>query len=136
METKYIALHRDIKKRLEREFNVSHVTIWSALNYITKSTLSTNIRKAAIKYGGVVVNGRTPEGWQPNCEIKWEHKDNKPYESIQTFSNGIKLRLNWQSGKADIMHQDEVIETHKLMMMTEWHNILYRAQIMNDTYNS
>jgi len=52
---KYIVLSTEKKKELQKEYGVSHVTVWSALNYITKSDLSEKIRTAALDKGGVVV---------------------------------------------------------------------------------
>ena len=45
---KYIVLSTEKKKELQKEYGVSHVTVWSALNYITKSDLSEKIRTAAL----------------------------------------------------------------------------------------
>ena len=49
---KKILVDMEIRAELQRAFNVSKVTIISALNYRTNSALAVRIRKRAIDLGG------------------------------------------------------------------------------------
>jgi len=45
------------RKALAKDFNVSTVTVWSALKFITKSPKANMLRAAALERGGKVYDG-------------------------------------------------------------------------------
>lgn len=51
---KQIMLPNAERKALMTLFRVSNVTVWSALNYKTKSPLAEKIRQTALAKGGVI----------------------------------------------------------------------------------
>lgn len=52
---KKILMQQGAIKKLMKDFDVSYPTVWKALNYITRSTLSNLIRASAIERGGLIV---------------------------------------------------------------------------------
>ena len=132
---KYIVLSTEKKKELQKEYGVSHVTVWSALNYITKSDLSEKIRTAALDKGGVVVaKVVVPSNFVPNCECQFIHKDNTVDQTIQTFSNGFQLKIYWREGKAELIHDSKILKSYEVEKFKEWGSLLFETQQMNDTY--
>ena len=56
---KEIYLPIEVKREIAKDFKTTHVTVWSALTFRTKSRRANMIRAAAIERGGteVVYNG-------------------------------------------------------------------------------
>lgn len=132
---KQINLPKAKKARLRRDFGVSKVTVWSALNYVTDSDLAKKIRNAALAYGGIVeCSISVPEGFMPNCETSYEHAENGRVRRIlQTFSNGVRVEFDNDKCTAMILRDEKPIKSYEKVVIRDWGNIVFEAQSLADS---
>jgi len=62
----YIKVTDSLRRKLASRFNVSKPTVWSALNYLTKSDLAEAIRQYALNHGGAIEE----QCFIPNCRTE------------------------------------------------------------------
>ena len=99
---KQIFLDRTEKTRICKEFNVSHVTLWSALTYQTKSSTANMLRKVALERGGRVVgDGST---YIPNCDTTFKTSENT---MTQVFSDRVSIVVYMNIGRTVVMVDNE-----------------------------
>lgn len=126
---KYIYLPVEQKHKLARLFGVSHVTVWSALNYATDSDRARKIRKAARRLGGVEMCGRN--GFHPNCEERCERRtDGSIRRIVQTYAHGVEavLDYDYQEGR---VYQDGVLRRASPQPdLRDWHRLVSEAHAM------
>lgn len=133
---KYIELSKDQKGALRRMFKVSPPTIWAALNYGTHSDLAKRIRKAAIAKGGIVKNRIfTPDGFIPNCQTEYIHKDGAVVGIIQIFPNDVRVVFENDKRTAEILCSGEKIKEFTHVSMGNWSEIVFEAQSLSNTLN-
>lgn len=135
---KRINLPKSKKAKLRRVFGVSHVTVWSALNYLTDSQLAKKIRDAALADGGVVENSVVvPEGFIPNCRTEFVRGDDgRVWRIVQTFSNGVRVEFDNDACEAVILRSEKPVRTHGNVVIGDWGNILFEAQSLSDVFDA
>lgn len=134
---KYIDLPKEKKALLRRTFGTTAVTVWSALNFVTNSDLAKRIRAAAMAGGGVVKNSiTTPDGFMPNCQTNYEHReDGTVRRIIQIFSNDVRVEFDNDRGTAKILHAEEPVRTYEQVVIRAWGDIVFEAQSLSDSLN-
>ncbi len=134
---KQINLPKAKKAKLRRDFGVSKVTVWSALNYVTDSDLAKKIRNAALAYGGKVeCSISVPEGFMPNCETAYERGDDGHVRRIlQTFSNGVRVEFNNDECTAMILRNETPVKSYEQVAIQDWGNIVFEAQGLAESLN-
>lgn len=115
----YIKVTDPLRKELASKFKVSKPTVWSALNYLTKSDLSEAIRQYALEHGGAIEE----QNFIPNCRT--EYTDD---EIIQTFAGGVQVRIDRQKGNVRVIQGGKERESYEPMSLQAWGNLLYHVQ--------
>lgn len=130
MQMKYIDLPKGKKALLRRTFSTTGVTVWSALNFMTHSELARRIRAAAMAQGGVVRNTiTTPEGFMPNCQTAYVHReDGTVGRIIQTFSNDVRVEFDADRATAEILHGAQRVKIHTGVALRDWGTLVFEAQ--------
>ncbi len=118
----YIRVPDALRKELISRFGVSRPTVWSALNYVTRSDLAEAIRQYALERGGAIEE----QNFIPNCRT--EHTDG---EIIQTFAGGVQVRMDRRSGDVRLMQGGKAVESYGAVTLQAWGNILHKAQAMS-----
>lgn len=119
----YIKVSDSLRNKLAQHFRISRVSVWSALNYLTHSKLSDEVRRYALENGGSIEE----EDFMPNCRT--EHTDD---EIIQTFAGGIKVRMSKVNSEVTLFQDDKEIEHYEGMTLQAWGNLLYHAQTLSE----
>ena len=134
---KRINLSKEKRAWLQRAFGVSHVTIWSALNYVTESPLAKQIRRMALANGGVVENRIfVSDGFLPNCQTEYERDENGSIIAVsQSFMNGVRVFFDNGNNRATLFQGKNAIEEYEDVRMHDWSNILFRAQSLSESLN-
>ena len=119
----YIKVTDSLRRDLASRFNVSKPTVWSALNYLTKSDLAEAIRQYALNHGGAIEE----QCFIPNCRT--EYTDT---EMIQTFAGGIQDRIDRQDGGVRLLNGEKELESYEPMSLQAWGNLLHHAQKLSE----
>lgn len=119
----YIKVSDSLRNKLAQHFRISRVSVWSALNYLTHSKLSDEVRRYALENGGSIEE----EDFMPNCRT--EHTDD---EIIQTFAGGIKVRMSKVNSEVTLFQDDKEIEHYEGMTLQAWGNLLYHARTLSE----
>ena len=119
----YIKVTDSLRRELASRFNVSKPTVWSALNYLTKSDLAEAIRQYALNHGGAIEE----QCFIPNCRT--EYTDT---EMIQTFAGGIQVRIDRQDGGVRLLNGEKELESYEPMSLRAWGNLLHHAQKLSE----
>ncbi|MGM9739833.1 MAG: hypothetical protein ACI3ZP_04440 [Candidatus Cryptobacteroides sp.] len=119
----YIKVSDSLRNKLAQHFRISRVSVWSALNYLTHSKLSDEVRRYALENGGSIEE----EDFMPNCRT--EHTDD---EIIQTFAGGIKVRMSKVNSAVTLFQDDKEMEHYEGMTLQAWGNLLYHAQTLSE----
>ena len=128
---RYIELPNKEKRRLGMIFNVSAVTVWSALTYKTNSPLANRIRAAARKAGGTEMRRLSiPADFGPDCEIEYMREDGHLTGILQTFDNAVTVVLDCKSGCAELCLGGTTLKTYQEITVSQWPEILFEAQHM------
>lgn len=133
---KRINLSKEKRAWLQRAFGVSHVTIWSALNYVTESPLAKQIRRMALANGGIVETCTfVPAGFKPNCQTEYEHTNGSVKSISQRFMNEVRVLFDNDNNRATLFQGNNAIEEYEDVRMRDWSNILFRAQSLSESLN-
>lgn len=119
----YIKVSDSLRNKIVQKFNVSRVSVWSALNYLTHSKLSDDVRRFALENGGSIAE----ENFMPNCRT--EHTAD---EIIQTFAGGIQVRISKVNSEVSMLEDGIEIEHYEDMTIQAWGNLLYHAQSLSE----
>lgn len=134
-----IKLPDEKKAHLRKTFGVSGVTVWKALNFITDSKLSRQIRQAAIQQGGEIEHVTVlPEGFMPNCGTRYERNEAGYVSKIeQLFPNDVLLEFDNRTCTAKLLHGGEVVCRYDRVAIDDWCGIVWEAQsLSNDAKTS
>ena len=124
------------KAQLRREFDVSRVTVWSALTYQTNSALAERIRRRALLLGGRLLDVVEKECFVPNCEIEFIRGDDGRLQRIaQTFSNKVRVEFDNDDCSAVIFCDEEPVNTFEDVRMCDWCDIISEAQNLSESLN-
>lgn len=119
----YIKVSDSLRNKIVQKFNVSRVSVWSALNYLTHSKLSDDVRRFALENGGSIEE----ENFMPNCRT--EHTAD---EIIQTFAGGIQVRISKINSEVSMLEGGVEIEHYEGITLQAWGNLLHYAQTMSE----
>lgn len=129
----YIDLSKEKKALLARRHKTSKVTVWSALNYQTNSTLARQIRREALEMGGVETESvKAPFGFLPTCTTQFEHENNRVTKCTHTFSSGVTVTLDHRANAAEIRHKGHLVKRFKNPKLEDWTQIQFTAQNLSD----
>ena len=93
---------------LMKTFQVSWVTIWSALTFKTDSSLARSIRKLALEHGGILIPGE--------CKII-TFFDEESNEMVQEIGHRVKITVQRDTNKAKLLVDSDpktIIENIKI----------------------
>ena len=119
----HIKVADSLRVELAEKFQLSKVSIWSALNYLTHSERAEAVRRYALEHGGSIVE----QDFTPNCRT--EHTSD---EMIQTFAGGIQVRVSRKCSDATIFRDDVELESYEGVTLQGWGNLLYHAQKLSE----
>lgn len=116
MANKEIMLPSEVKKGLEKDFGVSGVTVWKALNFETSQGKANLIRKAALERGGRIYDGSpSSESWAPDCETTHQTADQT---MTQVFSDRVKIIADFKNGKVAVYVDEDIKVSGSLIGMS------------------
>lgn len=119
----YIKVPDSLRQQLIREFKVSRVTVWSALNYLTGGEQPDSIRRYALDHGGAIEE----KEFIPNCRT--EHTGD---EVVQTFAGGVQVRICSADGSVRLLEDGKEVDRYERVTLQAWGNLLWRAQSMSE----
>lgn len=119
----YIKVTDSLRRELASRFEVSKPTVWSALNYLTKSDLAEAIRQYALAHGGAIEE----QNFVPNCRTEYTED-----EIIQTFAGGVQVRMDRHKGDVSLMQGGKNLESYGAISLQAWGNLLYHAQKLSE----
>lgn len=112
---KQIFLDRTEKTRICREFNVSNVTLWSALTFQTKSRRADLLRKVALERGGKVVGDGSND--IAGFETTFQTSEGT---MTQIFSPRVKIVVYIKTGRTVVLVDDEPKTTSDHLTIQEF----------------
>ena len=119
----HIKVADSLRVELAETFQLSKVSIWSALNYLTFSDRAESVRRYALEHGGSIVE----QDFTPNCRT--EHTSE---EMIQTFAGGIQVRISRTDSNARILQDGVELESYQGVTLQGWGNLLHHAQELSE----
>ena len=123
---KQIFLPAEVKKEMIETFRTTKETLWSALNFTTKSSFANMLRTAAYERGGVLYTGPKHEReFIPNCETTFETAE---HTMTQSFGGGVRLVANLENGEVAFYVEGELKTTYENPSLTEFGEIQMMAQ--------
>jgi hypothetical protein len=112
-----IFLDRTAKAKICVDFNVSNVTLWSALTFKTNSSLARMLRKVAIERGGI-----------ENSPKNFQTIHNTSERSMtQVFSDRVKLEVFFETGQVVFVVDDQQLSTIENPTMTDFYGLQNNA---------
>lgn len=120
---KYISVNRKVRSELMTKYGMSRRGIWMALSFLTHNDKGKEIRKDAIDMGGRYIE----EDFTPRCSIKFDEHGG----FTQTFACGVRVKQ--RDGKITIEIPGRANEEYDDVRLSEWGNILSRAQEISDS---
>lgn len=121
--TTYIRVSDALRKELSEVHNLSRVSVWAALNFLTSSERAEEVRKYALAHGGVVVD----KDFTPNCQT--EHTQT---EIIQTFAGDVQVIVSKEDSHARVLVDGKEEESYDGLTMKGWGNLLRHAQDLSE----
>lgn len=115
----YIKVSDKVRQELAARFGVSAVSVWKALNYLTKGGRAPEIRDYALSHGGAIAE----DDFIPNCRT--EHTKD---EIVQTFAGGVQVRIGRQDSHAVLVIDGTPSEEYDSVSVQSWGNLLHHAQ--------
>lgn len=112
---KQIYIDRTEKTRMCREFNVSNVTLWSALTFQTKSGKANMLRKVAMERGGKEVG----DGAKDNTGFETTFQTSAG-TMTQEFSKRVKIVVYMKTGRTVVLVDDEPKATSDHLTIPEF----------------
>lgn len=120
MMKRHIQLTAHARKKLSEELGVSDSYIYDAIYYRRNGEVAKRIRERAIELGGRYMD---PE-FVPDCRTEYLEGQIR-----QTFSNGVVLTIDSETGMAVITIGDEVIRrVDSPVHMSQWNLLTQEAQ--------
>lgn len=103
---KEIMLPNQVKKKLEKDFKTTAVSVWNALTFQTNSAFANMIRVAALERGGKLYDGSSG---RKNDTVDFE----TIYETadgimIQKFSERVKIIADFTNKKIGVYVDEEL----------------------------
>jgi len=108
---KQIKVTPNERRRLQKRFAVGENYMLDVLSYRKDGPTARKIRMAALEMGGRYVDPQ----FSPNCRISYLNG-----EIIQTFNEGIVLRIELSTGNYTISKRGEVIDKGENATMNQW----------------
>lgn len=105
---KQIILSDEKKKELAAMFGYSRQTVWAALKYRTKSSVSNMLRKAALEKGGILI-GENKDKITPDFETRFLTAEQL---MVQRFTPRVQLVADLATGDVKTYVDGEIVETH------------------------
>ena len=99
------------RRALQRRFQVGDNYMMDVLAYRKDGPTARQIRRAALEMGGRYVDPQ----FSPNCRTTYQNGF-----IIQTFNEGIVLRIELSTGNYTISKRDEVIDKGENATMNQW----------------
>lgn len=112
---KQIYLDRTEKTRICKEFNVSNVTLWSALTFQTNSAKAKMLRKVALERGGKVVG----VGVEDNTGFETTFQTSEG-TMTQIFNKRVKIVVYMKTGRTVVLIDDEPKTTSDHLTIPEF----------------
>ncbi|MBQ9887764.1 MAG: hypothetical protein IJM41_00770 [Bacteroidales bacterium] len=119
----YIKVDANLRKDLMSIFTMSRKSVWKALNGLTASERSSQVRQYALANGGRYVR----EDYLPTCRTHETEGD-----IIQEFEGGITVIVHTEDSTAAIMRGEVELECFEKVTLNMWSNILRLAQAYAD----
>ena len=120
----YIKVNAELRNDLMSIFSLSRMSIWKALNGLTNSEKSNQVRQYAIDHGGRYVR----EDFVPACKTV-HHEDGS---FIQQFAGGVSVQVTPKEALVTIIRDEVELESFKDATLNDWGNILRLAQAYAD----
>lgn len=115
---KFIKTTLKMRQALMKQFGLSITGIKNALAYKSSSERADRIREAALAAGGEIVES----AFCPECSTR--HTES---EIIQTFANGVVLKINKRDNTAMLKRDNIVIGTYANVTMSVWDDLVVMA---------
>lgn len=115
-----IFLDKPAKDKICDDFNVTYMTLWSALNFRTQSSLARMLRKVAIERGGVE---RSPKNFQTV-------HNTKDKTMTQVFSDQVKIEVSFATGRVLLLVDEQQLSVTENPTITEFYTIQQSAMEM------
>ena len=109
---KYIDVTKKVRQELEKDFCVSHRTVYNALNYDPQrgeSDLARKIRNVAHEKGGVTY-------YVVEAPEVWFDSDGSMH---QAFANGAEIVIDKATGDGQVIYRGEVKAEYASVQMAE-----------------
>lgn len=120
----YIKVDERLRSDLMGIFGLSRMSVWKALNGLTASEKSTQVRRYALANGGQYVR----EEFVPSC--KTIHNEDGGFR--QEFAGGVSVQVNPSLNTITITRDDEELECFKDVTLNTWGNVLRMAQAYSE----
>lgn len=121
---KQIKVTPEERRRLQKRFAVGENYMLDVLSYRKDGPTARKIRRAALEMGGRYVDPQ----FSPNCRTTYQNGF-----IIQTFNEGIVLRIELSTGNYTISKRDEVIDKGENATMNQWMAAAAYAQTMAES---
>ncbi|MBQ3722540.1 MAG: hypothetical protein II851_02410 [Bacteroidales bacterium] len=119
----YIKVDAKLRKDLMSIFTMSRMGVWKALNGLTSSEKSSQVRQYALANGGRYVR----EDFMPTCRTRETEG-----EIIQEFAGGITVIVDTKASTAVIKRGKFILDSFDQVTLDMWSNILRMAQAYAD----
>lgn len=127
---KQIVIDSAKRKEIIRKFEVSEVTMWSALNYHTHSSKARMLRAAALQRGGVVVGSDGEFETDLDICTYW---NSEPRQMVQVFTPRVKVVGDLETGQVEIQLDGKMVKSYNNPLISDMPLIQASAQeIIND----
>ena len=121
---KKIKVTPEERKWLQERFQVGGNYMMDVLAFRKDGPTARKIRRAALEMGGRYVDPK----FSPNCRITYQNGF-----IIQTFNEGIVLRIELSTGNYIISKRDEVIDKGENATMNQWMAAAFYAQTVAES---
>lgn len=119
----HIKVADSLRVELAEKFQLSKVSVWSALNYLTNSERAQAVRDYALKHGGSIVD----QDFSPNCRT--EHTQD---EMIHTFAGEVQVRISKKNSAAKVLVGGVEHESYDSLTVEGWGNLMFHAQELSE----
>lgn len=120
----FIKVDAKLRTKLMKIYGLSRVSVWKALNGLTNTERSFEIRSYALAHGGKMVR----EDYMPQCKTVLSAYGTFYLE----FAGGIRVSLDPVLRVSTITRNGEELERFEEMTLFTWENVLRMAQAYAD----
>lgn len=122
---KQIVTDGETKEFLMKAFKCSRMQVWKALHFESSSDMALRIRTLALKRGGELVGGFTPE-----CETTFEEVE---HTMTQRWGERVKLVYNRNNNEVKVYLDNDIKRIVKTITIPEFVSVQQEVEMMAQT---